>query len=233
MLDLNDQGFVGKPLSYDTRDAYNSSRWAGQLPNGDWVVGLFNRESYPQKMSVDFTKELGITTGMPITVRDLWSHTNLEIKDNGYTTELGPHECRIIKIQSAGTPKYEAEVASMIGGAKKNNNHKDYNGPGFVDNFENIGTKVLFALDVPFAGEYILNARYANASGTERTASIYINEIKVNGSLIMPNLSNWNEWQMTERSVTLKTGINLVAIQYDTGDNGRFNLDYIQVHSNN
>jgi len=73
MNELNSLGFAAKPLSYDFRDAANSSRWIGQLPNGDWVVGLFNRESTPQTRSIDFRRELGIEDGreMKLSVNDI------------------------------------------------------------------------------------------------------------------------------------------------------------------
>ena len=44
LLALNEQGLVCKPLSNDPKDVAASSTWIGQLPNGDWIVGLFNRE---------------------------------------------------------------------------------------------------------------------------------------------------------------------------------------------
>lgn len=229
LLDLNDQGFVGKPLSYNTRDAFNSSRWVGQLPDGDWIVGLFNRESFPQRSSIDFVKELGLPPTVSATVRDLWLHSDLKNIANEYSTELTAHECRILKIKNSNQPRYEGEVASMMGGTKKNTNHSNYSGPGFVDNFENIGAKLLFAVSVPAADEYTLKVNYANASGTERTASIYVNDNKVNGQLMLPNLPDWNAWQMANKKIALKSGVNYIAIQYDTGDNGKFNLDYIQI----
>lgn len=46
MLALNADGFVGQPLS-DDLSSPNSQIWYGQMKNGDWVVGLFNREDTP------------------------------------------------------------------------------------------------------------------------------------------------------------------------------------------
>ena len=229
LLDLNDQGFVGKPLSYDTRDGYNSSRWIGQLPNGDWIVGLFNRESSTSNSSINFAKELGMPAGVSVNVRDLWSHTEISKTDGAYSAELAAHDCRILRIKNSMLPKYEAEVASMIGGVKKNTDHKNYSGPGFVDKFESPGAKVLYAVSVAADGKYRLKAAYANASGTGRTASIYINDKKSPGQLNMPNLASWDTWGMADKIVSLKAGVNYIAVQYDPGDNGMFNLDYIQL----
>ena len=90
MNELNSLGFAAKPLSYDFRDAANSSRWIGQLPNGDWVVGLFNRESTPQTRSIDFRRELGIEDGQAVNVRDLWERKDLGGMSGTYTVELRP-----------------------------------------------------------------------------------------------------------------------------------------------
>ena len=117
MNELNSLGFAAKPLSYDFRDAANSSRWIGQLPNGDWVVGLFNRESTPQTRSIDFRRELGIEDGQAVNVRDLWERKDLGGMSGTYTVELRPHECKVIRIQHK-TLKIEAETASVRDGAK-------------------------------------------------------------------------------------------------------------------
>ena len=231
LLALNDLGFVGKPLSYDTRDGYNSSRWIGQLPDGDWVVGLFNREISTRKFSINFAKELGMPAGVSVNVRDLWSHADITINDDSYSVELAAHDCRILRIKNSNQPKYEAEVASMIGGAKKNTNHQNFSGAGFVDNFETPGAKVLYAVEVGADGKYTLKAAYANASGTGTTASIYINDKKVPGQLKMPNLINWDTWCIADKVISLKAGVNYIAVQYDPGDNGMFNLDYIMVEA--
>lgn len=226
LIDLNNQGFVGKPLSYDIDDAYNSSRWVGQLPNGDWVVGLFNRENNTQDRFIDFFTDLGIEGDAQ--VRDLWSHIDLGSMSS-YLATLAPHDCKILKITNP-KKKYEAEVASLINGTKKNNNHGGYTGPGFVDKIETVGAKVLFAVNASSAGTYNLYIRYANGSGNHRTASLYVNDVK-NSQINMTSLSNWETWSNVQKSVTLNAGINYIAIQYDSTDTGHFNLDFIQLNT--
>lgn len=229
LLDLNDQGFIGKPLSYDVNDVVNSSRWVGQLPDGDWIVGLFNRENTPQNRSIDLEKELGLTNGTTGNARDLWAHTDMGKLSGIYTTNLEAHECRMLKIKNNEERKYEAEVASMIGGAKKSMDKLHYSGPGYVTKFDTIGAKVFFAVSVPAKGDYRLNARYANSIGKAGTASVYINDARLDGQLSMPPLSGRDTWGIADKTVTLNAGVNYLAIQYDAGDNGLFDLDYIQI----
>lgn len=95
MLDLNKQGFVGKPLSSNPKDKYNSQIWTGKLADGSYVVGLFNREDTPQSRKIDFKKTLGLTK--EASVRDLWAHKNLGDMVS-YGLEIPPHSCVIIKV---------------------------------------------------------------------------------------------------------------------------------------
>jgi alpha-glucosidase len=111
--ELNELGFVAKPLSQNLKDVKNSSRWAGQLPNGDWVVGLFNRENDLQTRIIDFKKELGIESGKVENVRDLWAKKDLGAMSGTYSVQLKPHECKIIRIKN-NIMKFESEAASVI-----------------------------------------------------------------------------------------------------------------------
>jgi len=228
LLELNDLGLVAKPLSYDHKDAVRSSIWAGQLPNGDWVVGLFNREDTKQVRSIDFEKDLGISGGNVANVRDLWKHTDLGNVSGGYSVDLAPHECQIIRIKN-NSFKYEAEFASMMGGVQKQTSSFRYSGIGYAGNFDSEDSRILFAVEVPSKGEYTLQAKYANASGNTATASIYVNDKKIAKQLTMPSLNNQNEWNISEMKVSLESGFNFISIQKDVANNGSFNLDYIHL----
>ena len=93
LLDLNRDGFVGKPLTDKLGDK-NNEVWYGQMKNGDYVVGLFNRDDAPRSYSLELSK-LGISG--EYNVRDLWNHT-----DEGKVTRLDAtvpsHGCKIVKL---------------------------------------------------------------------------------------------------------------------------------------
>ena len=93
MLALNKDGFVGKPLS-DVLNSTDSQIWYGQMTNGDWVIGLFNREDSKQFRSVKFS-DLGIEGKMK--VRDLWKHADEGEADN-LNVELEAHACKIVRL---------------------------------------------------------------------------------------------------------------------------------------
>ena len=87
ILDVRQSGLVGKPVylnghSYDWDQASrDSERWVGQLPDGDWVVALFNRADAATEVSqaIDFASVLGLTR--PARVRDLWAHEDVRDLD--------------------------------------------------------------------------------------------------------------------------------------------------------
>ena len=92
LLALNADGFVGKPLNDKLGE--NHEVWYGQMTNGDWVVGLFNREDKSASISVDFSA-LGISGEM--NMRDLWKHAD-EGKASALTANIPAHGCKIVKL---------------------------------------------------------------------------------------------------------------------------------------
>lgn len=93
MLALNKDGFVGKPLSDKLNDK-NNEIWYGQMSNGDYVIGLFNRSDNTVSVSVDFS-ELGIPGEW--NVRDLWAHAD-EGKATSVSANIQAHGCKIVKL---------------------------------------------------------------------------------------------------------------------------------------
>lgn len=116
LLQIHDAGFAARPLSTDIGDI-NSSRWVGQLPDGSFVAGLFNREDYAAEYAVDFCGELGIESGKAANVRDLWEHSDLGGMKGEYRTVIEPHCCKVVRIFPDGKKRFQAECASMKNGA--------------------------------------------------------------------------------------------------------------------
>lgn len=93
LLALNADRFVGKPLSDKLNDAANQI-WYGQMSNGDWIVGLFNRDDNTTTVEVNFA-DLGIDGAR--NVRDLWKHTD-EGQATSIKANIAPHGCKIVKL---------------------------------------------------------------------------------------------------------------------------------------
>ncbi len=93
LLELNTDKFVGKPLTDNLEDK-NNEVWFGQMSNGDYIVGLFNRDDSPRAYSLDLST-LGIEGEW--NMRDLWRHA-----DEGSVTSISAtvpaHGCKIVRL---------------------------------------------------------------------------------------------------------------------------------------
>lgn len=133
------------------------------------------------------------------------------------------------------TSKYEAEEASLSGNttstkASVNTNHSGYSGSGFVDGLNNAGAAVTFYANVKTAGDYNLGIRYANATGSTKSISLFVNGTRVKQTSLA-NLTNWDTWSTQNETVPLSAGNNIITIKYynDGGDTGNINVDYVTV----
>lgn len=93
MLALNKDGFVGQPRSGKLGDK-NNETWYGQMSNGDWVVGLFNRDDAPRSVNLALS-DLGIAGEW--NARDLWKHAD-EGKIQKITATIPAHGCKIVRL---------------------------------------------------------------------------------------------------------------------------------------
>lgn len=208
------------------------------MPDGSWVVGLFNREDSWQFRSVDFARDLGLTGS--VQVMDLWAQ--FSGKDprvdqgasdgaTGFSTWLSPHDSVLVKIvpeKRERVLRYEAEVASLIQGAKANANHAGFSGFGFADGFDRPGARVIFGVRAESSFNR-LRVRYANATGTTMTAALYAND-RFAGQLAFAPQGTWDDWAWAESSLQLPNEeITTIEVRADPRDGGRFNLDVIEL----
>ncbi|WP_189006390.1 TIM-barrel domain-containing protein [Paenibacillus marchantiophytorum] len=135
----------------------------------------------------------------------------------------------------ASSVQYEAEDASLSGStvaakATVNTNHTGYTGTGFVDGLGNAGAGITFYPKVKTGGDYNVSLRYANASGTAKSVSVFVNGKRVK-STSLNSLANWDTWATQSETLPLTAGANIVTYKYysDAGDTGNVNLDNITV----
>ena len=131
---------------------------------------------------------------------------------------------------AAGALEYEAEDAVLFGGAGVNTNHLGYSGTGFVDGFviDNQGEAgVSFTVEVPEAGEYGLNLRYANGLGSDMTLSQVIGD--EDRQIVLPSATgaSWGRWFIHQEVVELPAGSQQITFRFDADDTGNVNLDAI------
>src|SRR6185295_13515880 len=102
---------------------------------------------------------------------------------------------------------YEAESATLAGGAKTNTNHANFHGTGFVDGMEAVGASVSFTVTAAVAGTHDVRLHYANALNglgqqATQTIGLYVNGTRVKQTKT-PDLGNWDLWGDVTDTVTL------------------------------
>lgn len=105
VLDV-DQDPLGRPASRIAREG-QTEVWARPLYDGTKAAGLFNRDSEPAKVTVNW-KELGIPASgrgrLTLPVRDLWQQKNLGSFAESYSAMVPPHGAVLVKV---GRPAIE------------------------------------------------------------------------------------------------------------------------------
>ncbi|GGI43638.1 hypothetical protein GCM10008018_03120 [Paenibacillus marchantiophytorum] len=234
MLELHNQGFVGKPY-YNNGNSFssdpsarNSEKWLGQTADGSWIVGLFNRSDQTAARSVNYSHDLGIVGSAKTT--ELWTGANLGSL-SAYSPSLAKHASKVVKIEPTGTKvNYAAEVATWMNGTHFNNNYAGYEGFGFVDGLQITGAKIVYAVQAIEEGDYALSYRYANGSGA--AGSLHASATDGKGVTADPShlvsfaaTSGWQSWASQQDRIHLKKGVNFVTLEHTASDNGNIHLD--------
>ncbi|CAN7165453.1 DUF5110 domain-containing protein [Phyllobacterium sp. LjRoot231] len=126
---------------------------------------------------------------------------------------------------------FEAENARRSGSAITATDHAGFSGSGFVSGFyPNPGATITTTLKgVPADGRYALQVRYANATGSDKTVTVSVDGISVDGQLTLPRLANWDTWGNVSFPLNLTPGDHTLAISYGPSDSGNVNFDSFAV----
>lgn len=111
------------------------------------------------------------------------------------------------------------------------NKHNGFTGEGFIDFNPNVpGGYVEWIVNMPVAGEFILDFRYAHAGGSERPA-----EVSINGDVIeelpFPPTGDWAGWINQSFTAELDKGKSVIRLSA-TGAEGGGNIDHLRIHNN-
>jgi hypothetical protein len=238
VLGLRQAGLVGKPIfnnshgfEYDP-SSRDPERWIGQLPDGSWVVALFNRgdDSTPVR-AIDFVAVLGLTG--PAAVRDLWAHQDLGSMSS-YQVSLASHASVLLSVTPQGPAQYQAEVGAWAGSARFENTFDGHTGMGYMTDLDTVGSSVGLGISVPRAGSRHLLCRVANSTGGPSSLSVRSLDPEtgdLNGSTTLEVASTpaWSTWQTVPVTLTMAAGTNLVVFGVETHGQGGINLDAVTV----
>lgn len=148
----------------------------------------------------------------------------------GTRTQTTNESIQAVDVCSTGQA-CQAEDGTVQGQASVANNQSGYTGTGFVA-IEHPGDGVVVYVDVPTAGTYQLETRYANYIGgaeppyvaETRTASVSVNG-SLTGTLSMPVTGSWSTWDTVSTPVQLNAGVNAVGLYCAAADNCAVNID--------
>lgn len=121
----------------------------------------------------------------------------------------------------------EGEQSSLTGSARVATDHNGYSGAGFVAELVKNATFTAHVTDVPAAGSYDLQLRYASGV-SDRPATLAIGDAAPT-SLTLAKTSSWDSWRTIAIPVTLAAGDNDVKFTCAATDSCGFNIDTIAV----
>ncbi len=240
VIALNQQGLAGKPIYHSDRgfnwdtSSRDTERWVGQLPDGSWIVGLFNRSDGGATRSINFVTELGLPN--PVAVRDLWAHKDLG-SISSYSAALPAHGCALLKLTPlAGPRRFDAELGGWSGRATFDNELAGYTGTGYVaglnvNDDDGVDSAVSFAVDGGLGGRSSLLLRYAlNLGGSAVVAITVQSGSRVEGGRTQRVAlhSRAGAWATQGATIQLNAGRNLIIVA-GTGQGAEVNLDYLTV----
>lgn len=227
---------------YATSAFQESAHQVVSVPNGTytlraWVkVTAGGSQPYTARMEASSNGTNPLYTNM--TVDGTWKHytcnfyvSNGTIDVGFYLNSPGSTSMQIDDVELYNEPTstiYQAESASLSGGAKTNTNHSNYTGTGFVDGYTAQGATATFTVNAASKGSYMTTLRYCNSTGSTKTVSIYLNGQKLR-QISLANLTDWNTWGDEVEILDLNAGNNTIAYKYDSGDSGNVNLDFVRI----
>ena len=174
------------------------------------------------------------TGSFPAAARDFDLQDRVGTKDVGadeFVSGAAPRRPLTTADVGPGAPvavtRFEAEQATIFHGTI-DSDHPGFTGTGFVNNTNEIGSFVEWAVTSATAGSTTLTIRFANGTTVNRPMDITLNGTLIADELSFPGNGNWDSWQTTSLPVTLAAGPNLIRATGTTA-NGGPNLDHLEV----
>lgn len=120
----------------------------------------------------------------------------------------------------------EAESSTLAGGAVPATDHNGFSGDSFVAGLGQGATQTVHVTDVPAAGTYALQIRYANGQPTSRPVSVQVGSAAPT-TVDLPATSGWDYWQTVSAPVDLAAGANDVVLGCPDADSCQLNVDTV------
>ncbi|SET19485.1 TIM-barrel domain-containing protein [Stigmatella erecta] len=121
----------------------------------------------------------------------------------------------------------EAESVGLSGGATAAKDHNGYSGKGFAAGLDVAGSQMTVrAIDVPAAGTYSLQLRYAHGLKTPVTVTVQAGTGAAS-TLTLPPTSGWDSWRTVRADITLPGGTSDVRLSCPQTGGCAVNVDTV------
>ncbi|WP_423922717.1 TIM-barrel domain-containing protein [Frigoribacterium sp. 2-23] len=121
----------------------------------------------------------------------------------------------------------EGESSTLAGGASSASDHNGHSGAGFTAGLGRGASQTTHVTDVPAAGTYALQVRYANGQPTTR--DIAVATATGTASATLDRTSGWDYWATATVPVTLPAGDSDVTISCPDAASCGVNVDTVAV----
>lgn len=129
----------------------------------------------------------------------------------------------------AASIRYEAETSSAVCTGTIDSDWSGYSGSGFCNGTNQAGAYAQFTVNAPAAGTATLQVRFANGSGTSRTADVTVNGSTAT-SASFEATGAWGTWAAKTLTVPVRSGSNTIRLSPTTSA-GLPNIDYLDVET--
>src|SRR6185436_11426958 len=120
-----------------------------------------------------------------------------------------------LRLAPAGTTRYEAEAATLAGGANAQTEHPGYSGLGYVGGYQNQGASTTLQVNALADGVADVTWGYANGpnpfQGTKRL-SLYVNGV-FQKKVSFPDTGAWPNYRTLNDKITVKAGNNAIQLK--------------------
>jgi hypothetical protein len=132
---------------------------------------------------------------------------------------------------SYGGYRCEAENLTLSGGAAAATDHSGYAGSSFVDGFTQSGATIAWQNeDVPSAGRYAVQIRYANATGgdgRDEPRTLTLTSGGTARQITLPTTADWDTWSTVSTAITLPAGSSSASLSCRAIDSCNVNIDSV------
>ncbi|WP_051313015.1 Ig-like domain-containing protein [Sporocytophaga myxococcoides] len=135
-------------------------------------------------------------------------------------------------VDSTPSFKVQGEAACSVEGVLNENTNTGFNGTGYANVNNVIGSKATWAVSASAAGNVSLTIRFANGTTANRTMSVAVNGVTQVASLSFAGTGAWTTWNTAVVQISVSQGNNIITLASLTADGGP-NIDELSFGSEN